>query len=143
MEGQLKTKPIAKAIKVMKAFTKNIEHYQAFFAPIVTIHPNVVIRYSTANTVNNTIAYPPAITPAQNDLANSKCDPNTPPDKPTTAPAQHQKKAHCAFRGNSPTKHSILEIGMFYLHKPDMKASNTFLTNLPEKVCTDFTCKGK
>jgi hypothetical protein len=74
---QLKTEPIAKAIKVMKAFTKNIEYYQALFASI-TVYPSVVIRYSAANTINNTNASPPVVTPAQNDSDNSKRNPNTP-----------------------------------------------------------------
>jgi hypothetical protein len=34
-------------------------------------------------------------------------------------------------------------MGMFFLHKPDMKAVKIFPKEMPEKVCANFTCKGK
>ncbi len=34
-------------------------------------------------------------------------------------------------------------MGMFFLHKPDMKAVEIFPKDMPKKVCADCTCKGR
>jgi len=34
-------------------------------------------------------------------------------------------------------------MGMFFLYKPDMKASDIFPKDMSELVCVDFTCKGR
>jgi hypothetical protein len=34
-------------------------------------------------------------------------------------------------------------MGMFFFHKPDIKAVEIFPKDMPETVCTNFTCKGR
>jgi hypothetical protein len=34
-------------------------------------------------------------------------------------------------------------MGMFFLYKPDMKASDIFPKDMSELVCENFTCKGR
>ncbi len=36
-----------------------------------------------------------------------------------------------------------MEMGMFFLSKPYMKASDIFPKGMAESVCVDFTCKGR
>ena len=45
--------------------------------------------------------------------------------------------------GNKSTKHNVINMGMFYLHAPDMKANEVFPKDVPEKICIAFTCKGR
>jgi len=41
------------------------------------------------------------------------------------------------------TKHNVSEMGMFFLDKPTMKASDIFPNGLIQAVCADFACKGR
>ena len=36
-----------------------------------------------------------------------------------------------------------MEMGMFFLSKPDRKAADVFPKGMAESVCVDFTCKGR
>jgi hypothetical protein len=36
-----------------------------------------------------------------------------------------------------------MDMGMFFLSKPDMKASDIFPKGMAELVCVNFTCKGR
>ncbi len=35
------------------------------------------------------------------------------------------------------------DLGMFYLKNPRISPSNVFPKDIPKKICTNFTCKGK
>ncbi len=35
-----------------------------------------------------------------------------------------------------------MDMGMFFLAKHDIRATDIFLKDLPTKICTDFFCKG-
>jgi hypothetical protein len=56
--------------------------------------------------------------------------------------AQHKKKQHCAVTNDTPERQNT-DMGMFWLHNPRMRICNVFPTNLPEKVCVNFCCRGK
>jgi hypothetical protein len=36
-----------------------------------------------------------------------------------------------------------MDMGMFFLTKHDIKATNIFPKDLPNKICANFTCKGR
>jgi hypothetical protein len=57
--------------------------------------------------------------------------------------AQRSKKARRSGGGADSAKRNITDMGMFFLHKPDMKAVEIFPKDMPEKVCANFTCKGR
>jgi len=149
MEGRpltdLDTTAITKAVKVMKAFVDQIDQHQSLFSPI-TILASVVTKYTTSP-YNNTNVCPPAMpavpngTPTRADSGASKRDPSTPNDARVAA-SQRQKKARRGVSGEGP-KRNVTDMGMFHLYKPDAKASEVFPNNLPERVCVDFTCKGR
>jgi hypothetical protein len=58
-------------------------------------------------------------------------------DDNTKTPAiQRLKKPRCSGA-------NLMDMGMFFLSKPDMKASDVFPKGMAESVCVDFTCKGR
>ncbi len=65
------------------------------------------------------------------------------PDGNAKKPAnQHLKKPCCSVAADS-TKHNVMEMGMFFLSRPAMKASDVFPKGMAECVCANFTCKGR
>jgi hypothetical protein len=57
--------------------------------------------------------------------------------------AQHSKKARRSGGAADSAKCNVTNIGMFFLHKPDMKAVKIFPKDMPETVCANFTCRGR
>jgi hypothetical protein len=55
---------------------------------------------------------------------------------------QRLKKPRCSVVANS-SKRNVSDMGMFFLVKSDMKASDIFPKDMSELVCVDFTCKGR
>ncbi len=65
----------------------------------------------------------------------------TPDDNAKTLAIQRLKKPRRSG-APKPTKHNVMDMGMFFLSKPDMKTSDVFPKGMAELVCVDFTCKG-
>ncbi len=53
------------------------------------------------------------------------------------------KKARRSGGATDSAKRNVPNMGMFFLHKPDMKAVNFFPKDMPKTVCANFTCKGR
>ena len=51
-------------------------------------------------------------------------------------------KKPCRSAADAP-KRNVSDMGMFFLARPDMKASDIFPKGMAELVCVDFTCKGR
>ncbi len=66
----------------------------------------------------------------------------TPNDNAKTPANQRLKKPRCSVAANS-TRRNVMDMGMFFLSKPDMKASDVFPKGMAESVCVNFTCKGR
>ena len=73
-----------------------------------------------------------------------KLDSTMPPsDGNERAPANQSLKKPCRSSAAADlTKRNVSEMGMFFLHKSDMKASDIFPNVMTQLVCVDFTCKG-
>jgi len=73
-----------------------------------------------------------------------KRDSTVPPtDGNERAPAdQRLKKPRCSSAVADNTKHNVSEMGMFFLNKPNMKASDIFPNGMTQSVFVDFACKG-
>jgi hypothetical protein len=60
-----------------------------------------------------------------------------------TPAADHRQKKLCCpganDLGNRP--HLASDMGMFFLSKQDMKATDIFPKDMPDKICANFTCK--
>ncbi len=98
---------------------------------------------SKANNAKGNSASPTAKT--QNSCCNeaAKCDSAVTPDDKAKKPAnQRLKKPRRSVAADS-TKRNVMEMGMFFLSRPDMKASDIFPKGMAELVCFDFTCKGR
>jgi hypothetical protein len=66
------------------------------------------------------------------------------PDKSTKlAATQHQKKPRRNGATNPAKQCPVIDMGMLFLTKHDIKATDLFPKNLPTKIRTDFTCKGR
>ena len=66
----------------------------------------------------------------------------TPEGKAKPFQTQCQKKQRCRVANDTP-KHQNTDMGMFWLHNPRIKITDVFPTNLPEKVCVNFCCRGR
>ena len=88
-----------------------------------------------ANTLNSRRAEPP------------KRDSTVPPtdggNERAPAGDQRSKKPRHSSAVADNTKRNVSEMGMFFLYKPNMQASDIFPNGLIQSVCADFACKGR
>ncbi len=57
--------------------------------------------------------------------------------------AQRSKKACRSGGAADSAKRNVTNMGMLFLHKPDIKVVEIFPKDMPETVCSNFTCKGR
>jgi hypothetical protein len=148
--AELNTKPLVKALTVLKAFEDQLTPMQSTNSPI-PILATTVSKFSTRSPGTNsnvgTLASAPVSASAlpentQNQCHNVKRDPSTPDKSKKAAAIQHQKKSHRNGATNPAKQRHVTDIGMFFLAKHDIKATDIFPKDLPTKICADFTCKG-
>jgi hypothetical protein len=150
--AELNTKPLVKALTVLKAFEDQLTFAQSMNSPI-PILAATVSKFSTRSLGTNSIVGTPAPAPIsacalpdythQNQCRDVKCDPST-PDKITKAAAiQHQKKPCHTGATDPANQRNVADMGMFFLTKHSIKAIDIFPKDLPTKICADFTCKGR
>jgi hypothetical protein len=53
------------------------------------------------------------------------------------------KKPRRSSAAADSSKRNVKDMGMFFLNKPNMKASDIFPTGLIQSVCADFACKDR
>ncbi len=148
--AELNTKPLVKALTVLKAFEDQLTLAQSTNSPI-PILAATVSKFSARSPGSNSNVGTPAPAPVyasalpentQNQCRDVKHDPSI-PDKSTKAAAiQRQKKPHRNGATNPAMQRHVTDMGMFFLTKHDVKAIDIFLMDLPTKICADFTCKG-
>jgi hypothetical protein len=83
--------------------------------------------------------------PSPEQRRGDKRNPTTPPDAANDANSsncQKQKKPKRGVKVNTAAK-DRKDLGMFYLKNPSMNPSDGFPKVMPEKICANFTCKGK
>ena len=56
---------------------------------------------------------------------------------------QRLKKPCRSSAAADSSKRNVSDMGMIFLSKPDMTASDVFPKGMAELVCVDFTCKGR
>jgi hypothetical protein len=147
---ELNTNPLIKALTVLKAFEVQLTLAQSTNSPI-TILAATVSKFSTKTPGTNPILVTPASVSisasalpgnTQNQRRNVKHNPSTPDEGAKAAAVQRQKKP-CRNGATDPTKQRpIIDMGMFFLARNNIKVIDIFLNDLPTKICTDFTCKG-
>ncbi len=148
--AELNTKPLVKALTVLKAFKDQLTLAQSTNGPI-PILAATVSKFSTRSPGTNSNVGTPAPVPVsasalpentQNQRCDAKRDPSTPDGSMEAAAIQRQKKP-CHNGATGPAKqYPVTDMGMFFLTKHDIKATDIFPKDLPTKICADFTCKG-
>jgi hypothetical protein len=148
---ELNTNPLTKALTVLKALEGQLTLAQSTNSPI-TILAATVSKFSTRTPGTNPILVTPASVsvsaPAlpentQNQCRNVKRDSSTPDEGAKAAAVQSQKKP-CRNGATDPTKQRpVIDMGMFFLTRNNIKAIDIFPRDLPTKICADFTCKGR
>jgi hypothetical protein len=78
----------------------------------------------------------------QNQHRNAKHNPSTPDKSTKVAATQRQKKPRHNGATNPAKQRPIMDMGMFFLAKHDIRATDIFSRDLPTKICANFTCKG-
>ncbi len=80
----------------------------------------------------------------QNQRCNAKLNPSTPDKSTKEAATQRQKKPrhNGAIDSANSKQHPVTDMGMFFLAKHDIRATDIFPKDLPTKISADFTCKG-
>jgi hypothetical protein len=156
--SELDTRSLTKALRVMKAFITQVDLAQSTNSPIIVCRSNIY-KYKI-NPVNNTKralssyssrannakingAFP--TTKTQNSCCNeaAKHDSAVTPDDNAKKPANQRLKKPCPSVAADSTKRNFMEMGMFFLNRPDMKASDVFPKGMAESMCVNFTCKGR
>jgi hypothetical protein len=156
--SKLDSRSLTKALRVMKAFITQVDLAQSTNLPIVVCRSNIckykvtpvnnmkcaLSGYSSrADNIKANSAAP--ITETQNSCCNDAAKRNsavTLDDNAKKPANQRLKKPRPSVAANS-TRRNIMEMGMFFLSKPDMKASDVFPKGMAELVCVNFTCKGR
>jgi hypothetical protein len=148
---ELNTKPLIKALTVLKAFEVQLTLAQSTNSPI-TILAATISKFSTripgTNPYLGTLATVSVCAPAlpentQNQCHDVKRDPSTPDESAKAAAVQCQKKPRHNGATNPTKQHPVSDMGMFFLTRNDIKAIDIFPKDLPTKICANFTCKGR
>ncbi len=152
----LDTRFLTRALRIMRAFIDQIKLAQSMNLPI-TICRDKIYKYEL-NPFNNTKGGAKVAmrfrdnTRADNASSNetqqshhaemAKRDSAVTPEGGGKAQAaQCSKKANCSGGAADFAKRNVTNMGMFFLHKPNMKAVKIFPKDMPETVCANFTCK--
>jgi hypothetical protein len=147
---ELNTNPLTKALTVLKAFEVQLTLAQSTNSPITILAANIS-KFSTRTPNTDPVMVTPASVSisasalpenTQNQCRDVKRNPSTPDEGAKAAAVQRQKKPRCNG-ATDPTKQCpVIDMGMFFLTRNDIKAIAIFPRDLPTKICADFTCKG-
>jgi hypothetical protein len=149
---ELNTKPLVKALTVLKTFEDQLTLAQSTNSPIPILAATVSKFHTRSSGTNSNVGTPaPAPISAcalpdythQNQPRNVKHDPSTPDKSTKVAAIQHQKKPRQNGATDPTKQRNVADMGMFFLTKHDIKAIDIFPKDLPAKICADFTCKGR
>jgi len=163
----LDTRPLTKALKVLKAFIDQVDLAQSTNSPIIYSRSSFLkFQISPLNSMRcdlpgytfspSNTSMPGNASRSTNETQNARrVNSNndgakrdsaaTPPNNGNSRDQARQrtKKPRRSAISDSANKRNVKEMGMFFLHKPDMKATDVFPINMVEKVCVDFSCKGR
>ena len=149
--AELDIKPLQKALTVLNAFEVQLNLHMSQMIPI-TVFAASVSKF-TLNPHNKTNVCLPAPAPVpdisspesdKTQRNNTKRTPASPDESAKTAAAQRQKKVRRDGITDSAAKtRPVTDKGMFFVANPSTKATDIFPKDMPDKLCADFTCKGR
>ena len=132
---------------MLKALVDQVSLAQSHGSPIL-VQASITSKYCPSAAYNNIwprSAVPeltPCNTPATTSGQNIKCNPATPEGGQSRDTNKHPKKKRQELSSN-PSRVDKKSMGMFYLRNPDMRVGEVFPKDRSEKVCVDYTCKGR
>ncbi len=155
---KLNTTALKSALMVLKTFHAQINLHQATMTAIMVM-PGSIAAYNV-NPWNNTQASrlrkddknpladgasrptsTATFTPEQHNRG--KRNPTTPEtNEENPSGHQRQKKPCRGVKVDTATKEKK-DLSMFYLCNPSINPADIFPKDIPKKLCTNFTCKGK
>jgi hypothetical protein len=154
----LDTRFLTRALRIMRAFIDQINLAQSTNLPII-ICRDKIYKYKLNPFINTKGGAKAAMqfmdntradNASSNETQQTRCAEVakrnfavTPEGGSKAQAAQCSKKAHRSGGATDSAKHNVTNMGMFFLHKPAMKAANIFPRDMPETVCANFTCKGR
>jgi hypothetical protein len=159
----LNTKPLSKALKVVKAFITQVDLAQSTNSPIVfsrsTFYKFQVnpLNNKKSNlpgynfSASNTMAKNASRSTNKTQNARRANNEGAKRDSAATPPSNNNVKDQANQRTKKPrrsvttesAKRNVMEMGMFFLNKPDMKATDVVPKGMAQLVCVDFSCKGR
>jgi hypothetical protein len=155
---ELNTSTLKSALTVLKTFCSQINLHQATMTAIMVMSGSVSaynvnpwnntqasgLRKGDKNSLTDGAFHPTlntTFTPKQHNRG--KRDPTTPnTNKENPSGRQRQKWPRRGVKVDTATKEKK-DLGMFYLHNPSINSADIFPKNMTEKLCANFTCKGK
>jgi hypothetical protein len=155
---ELNTSALKSALTVLKTFRSQINLHQATMTAI-TVMPGSVSAYNVnpwnilqasglrkedKNSLADCASRPtPYATFTPEQLNGGRHDPTTPDtNKENPSGHQRQKKPRLGVKVDTAAKEKK-DLGMFYLCNPFINPADIFQKDMPEKLCGNFTCKGK
>jgi hypothetical protein len=149
--AELNTKPLVKALMVLKAFKDQLTLVQSRNSPICILAATVSKFFTRSPATNSNVGTPAPVPVSasahpentQNHCRNAKRDPSTPDKSTKVAATQHQKKPRRNCATNPAKQRPVMDMGIFFLAKNDIRATDIFPKDLPTKICADFNCKGR
>ena len=151
--SELDTSSLTKALRVMKAFLTQVDLAQSTNIPVV-FGRGSIYKYEV-DPVNNMKVCPPCFDYEGTSRANTqnsrhaeapKRDSSVPPTDGNNERAptdQRMKKPRRSSAAADSSKRNVRDMGMFFLNKPNMKASDIFPTGLIQPVSANFACKDR
>jgi hypothetical protein len=141
--SELDLSEIEKALAVLSALEEEVTRAQAQGVP-PAIPAQLIARFSISGGVpsppaGKVVATPPTMVQQKRDDKREPA-PTVTGDSNTGNPAKKSRRTSSLTEGGGFVKK---EMGMFYLTKPDSPHPNTFPPGVKEKICLDFTCKGR
>jgi hypothetical protein len=140
---KLNASAMKSALTVLKTFCYQINLHQATMTAI-TVMPSSVTAYTT-NPWNNTQASGPRKDERNSPMAEQRNGgkrnlPDT--NKDNLSGRQRQNKPRRGVKVDTAAKEKK-DLGMFYLCNASINPADIFPRDVPEKLCANFTCKGK
>jgi hypothetical protein len=148
--AELNTKPLFKALTVLKAFEDQLTLVQSTNSPIPILAATMSKFFNRIPGINSNVGTPAPVPVSasalpentQNQCCNVKHNLST-PDKSTKAATTQRQKKPCRNGAIFPAKQRpVTDMGIVFLAKHDIRATDIFPKDLPTKICADFTCKG-
>jgi hypothetical protein len=155
---ELNTSALKSALTVLKTFCSQINLHQVTMTTIMVMPGSISaynvnpwnniqasgLRKEDKNSLVDCASCPTpnaTFTPKQQNRGKrNPTTPNTNEENPSSR--QRQKKPRLGVRVDTATKEKK-DLGMFYLRNPSINTADIFPKDMPKKLCTNFTCKGK